>query len=720
MNHPAQRTRRPLKPILFLMIYILGCQGSNGVDPLPEEKGTVFYVSTEGNDQWSGTLPTVNTLGNDGPFASLQHARDAVRKMRSEEINTKFTIFVRGGVYRLNETFTLGPEDSGTASYPFTIRAYEKERPILSGSRPVTGFTKYINNIYKADLKGTYLESYGIRQLFAEGKRQILARFPNYDSYDPIGGGFLYVDNSVEGGSKVKFIYQENTIPVWPNLNNSEVVIYSGPNYGNNIIPIAAIDYGRRIIQLGDNTFYPITTGNRYFFQNILEELDSPGEWYFDFLGKSIYLWPLNLKSLDNVSVPVLKSIVEIKRKTFGVPAHIRFEGFTLEDCEGSAIIVKDANDIFIAGCTIFNAGGIGIEINGGSVNAALGNDIYEVGGAGITISGGDRKTLSPGANRAENNYIHSVGVISKFRNGIECSGVGNIVSHNLIHSTPRMGISFDGNDHIIEYNHVHHVNQETEDSGIIYACTRDWTKRGNVVRFNYVHDSGGYGRNNATEPWKSPINTSGIYLDGYTSGTEVYGNIVANTYHTGIFIHGGRDNYIMNNIIVEGGRSQMMYAAILPDNNLILEMFNKVAEMGYTKYPLLSTIIDAQQGSSMSGNKFTRNIVYYTSNTSWLYAINGNIDSTTTESDYNTIYSAGAIPLIPFTQAPFSQHWKVWNDQGMDLNSVVADPLFYDFIKGDFRLSPNSPAFNKGFIAIPLDKIGLYVDPYRPSWPVN
>jgi hypothetical protein len=64
-----------------------------------------------------------------------------------------------------------------------------------------------------------------------------------------------------------------------------------------------------------------------------------------------------------------------------------------------------------------------------------------------------------------------------------------------------------------------------------------------------------------------------------------------------------------------------------------------------------------------------------------------------------------------------------------MDIHSVIADPLFegeaemipnkkYADVKG-FRLQPNSPALKLGFQQIPVEKIGLYSDPRRASWPI-
>lgn len=553
------------------------------------------------------------------------------------------------------------------------------------------------------------------------GHRQILARFPNFDPKSPISGGFLYVEKTVEEGSKTKFAYRDGSIHNWANPQDAEVFIYSGPNYWNNILPIREIDRSNHIITLSQNASFAIKPDDRYYFQNILDELDSPGEWYFDGRKRVLYYWPPNESSLASVEVPLLNSIIEIKGNTgASAPSDIRFEGFTVEGCEGSAILVTGAKRTVIAGCKITNAGSHGIEIQGGLENSAIGNDISEVGGAGIIISGGDRKILTAASNRAENNYIHHIGIFHKTSSGIDCRGVGNIVSHNLIHSTPRIGILFDGNDHVIEYNHVHHVNQETQDSGVIYSCARDWTKRGNIVQFNYVHDSGGYGRNSNKEEWRTPFYTWGIYLDDWSSGTRVYGNIVANTHLGGIFIHSGRDNIVENNVIIEGGTAQMVYSSWPVTHKGLPAMFAKIKEMGYTKYPLLSTIKDAEKDATMSGNSFVRNIVYYTDKGSVLYNVYGDLDLATTASDYNVIYNMGLHLLVPFTKAPADRQWQGWQDKGLDRHSLIANPLFADVKKGDFHLSPNSPALKMRFKPIPIDKIGPYQDPLRASWPIK
>lgn len=683
-----------------------------------ESSTKTFYVASNGNDQWTGDLPTPDLSGKDGPFATLQKARDAIRELKKSGSQDAFTVLVRDGIYYLNETFILRPEDSGTESRPLVFRAFENEHPILSGTKIINNFKLYKDQIYKADLTDITNKISSVRQLFADSNRQVLARYPNFNSLDPIGGGFLYVESPVEKGSQREFRYQDGSIHKWSNLQCAEVVIFEGGNWNNSIVPVLQINMDSRVITLTKNTSREIKSNNRYYFQNILEELDSPGEWYFDREKHELYFWPPSKAALQSAYIPVLEHIVRVEGST----CDIRFEGFTLDGCEGSAIVVNGANRIVIAGNTIFNAGKYGIDIKDGYKNSVIGNDIYDVGHTGIVISGGDRNTLTPAQHRAENNYVHDTGIFIKGgASGILCKGVGNVVSHNLIHSMPRVGIWFDGNDHLIEYNHIHHVNQETEDSGMIYCSQIDWTKRGNVIQYNYLHDSGGYGRNSATGVWQTHRSTYGIYLDDWTSGTKVYGNIVTNTANGGIFIHGGRDNIVENNVIIEGGSlGQMVYSAWPPDHSVAQKwlpvMFAEIGTRGYKKYPLISTITDIATGAKMSGNRFVRNILYYINQSALLYGIYNGIDLASTVSDYNTIYHAGLPLKVPYMNTTVDLQWTKWKESGLDLNSVIADPL----LSSSFQLSPDSSALKMGFQPIPFEKIGPYSDPLRASWPIG
>jgi hypothetical protein len=154
-----------------------------------------LYVSTRGHDAWSGQSPEPNASQSDGPFATLQRARDEIRRLKAGgELSEPLTVHVRAGQYSLAQTLKLDARDSGTAAAPIVWRGYQAERPELIGGRPVAGFQPHQGEILQADLRAQGLEGVVFRQLIFAGRRQQLARFPNFDPQNPYGGGWAYAD----------------------------------------------------------------------------------------------------------------------------------------------------------------------------------------------------------------------------------------------------------------------------------------------------------------------------------------------------------------------------------------------------------------------------------------------------------------------------------------------------------------------------------------------
>src|SRR5436305_4226450 len=118
-----------------------------------------FYVAPDGVAGAPGTL--------ERPLPSLAAARDAIRAMRRSAPAAPATVLLRGGTYRLAETFVLMPEDSGV-----TYAAYRHERPILSGARPIAGWKKTAGPLWTAAV------NWDFRQLFVNGRRALRARTP--------------------------------------------------------------------------------------------------------------------------------------------------------------------------------------------------------------------------------------------------------------------------------------------------------------------------------------------------------------------------------------------------------------------------------------------------------------------------------------------------------------------------------------------------------------
>ncbi len=549
---------------LFMAAIVLMQYGSGRVLPA----GNV-YVSPAGNDAWSGQLPAPDKDGRDGPFASLVRARDELRQLKAAgKLGEGAVVNLRAGTYRLTTALALGPEDAGTPQAPIVWRAYENEKVILTGSLPVSGFKPWKGQIVVADLKGTPLEKVAFRQLFFRGQRQVMARYPNVDPADPHFGQWAYVlatdpaaptNQSVSDNipqAKDHFTATSDVIkPAWDKITQAEIAIHPAYGWAWNIVPVKSVDKETDTIWLGHPVGYGLMIGDRYFVQNLLAELDAPGEWYLDRDEAKLYFWPPADLASGEVSVPIAESLV-VAEGAGGVTVR----GLTIESCSGNAVTFNNCAGSLVAGCTIRNTGLWGVSIVGGHNTGAGGNDIYATGAGGVSINSGDRQTLTRGDCYADNNYVHHIAAFQRtYNTGVNLSGVGNRASHNLIHDCYHQALLVGGNDHVVEYNVIHHTNLGSEDTGGLYMSSRDFTQRGTVIRHNVFHHVGGFGKSNSWNPVRNgqvefhyPGFTWGIYLDAPEVGCTVFGNVLYSVPVCGLFNHEGRDNRWENNIIVD------------------------------------------------------------------------------------------------------------------------------------------------------------------------
>lgn len=697
------------------------------------QPGATVYVSTKGNDAWTGRLAAPNVAGTDGPFASLERAKAEVRKLKAAG---PVTVQVRAGTYSLPWTFALTTEDSGTEQAPVVWQAYPGEKPLLLGGKVINGFEPYKGKILKADVASQGLKGVYFRQLYFKGVKQNLARYPNFDPQNPYGGGWSYADGKlvpmytdIPGEDKHTLKYANDDMPEMARPTEAEIFIFPRYNWWNNVVPIKSIDRATRTVTLAGDCSYPIRPRDRYYVRNVFEALDSPGEWYLDKETNTLYFWPPAPITKDSVSAPALDTLVTLNKA-----AYVTMQGFTVEGCDGNGVVVAGCDHCMIAGCEIRNTVGRwswndSAVVVSGTNNTVVGCDIHDTGGHGISISGGDRITLTSANNVADNNYIHHMGQMYKQGAGIDLTGVGNKATHNLIHDGPRIGIEFSGNNLLIEYNEIRHMSLETEDTGGVYTGGRDWiSSRGSVVRYNYFHDILGYGHDEKGR-WVSPHFAWGVYLDDNTGGVDVIGNIVARCPLALIHLHNGRDNNIENNIFVNGGQQQVQYSGWTDKHPYwinfspnMLEWYNKVKDQpawqGMRYMDLSPDKAVLPDHTIMAHDFLKRNIIYYNSPTAALYRL-GNVNFDVNGFDYNCVYNAGGPVTVGLKGTDPKDQWAEWQKLGRDAHSIIADPLFVDAAKDDYRLKGNSPAYKLGFQKIPVALIGPYKSPQRASWPI-
>lgn len=295
------------------------------------------------------------------------------------------------------------------------------------------------------------------------------------------------------------------------------------------------------------------TGGGSHYVYNVFEELDCEGEYYLDRVTGNLYVYfPHGNASDVNINISLLKkSLIETNDKA----KNVTFDGMTLAYTRNDAINSR-GNDIVISNMLIKNIVKNGIRVQGFN-NIVRDNEIFNIGKSGVyvgrdlgykegDISNDIRKDgLVMENNIVKNNYIHKYGEIQRtYAAGVYMVGVGNKAQHNEIFDAPHVGIFYAGNEHIIEYNYVHHVVKESNDAGAIYAG-RNLSYFGNVIRYNAITDIG-----------SEKFRASGIYFDDCLAGQVAYGNLLANIPDNGFLIGGGREHKIYNNVIVNAKKS--------------------------------------------------------------------------------------------------------------------------------------------------------------------
>jgi len=216
---------------------------------------------------------------------------------------------------------------------------------------------------------------------------------------------------------------------------------------------------------------------------NVFEEIDQPGEWYLDRRGGVLYFFPPEGFPQRSIVFSLLGEAMFSLQDT----SYVSIRGLTLEVSRGVGALIGGGAHNRIAGCAIRNMHQ-GVILSGGSHNGVLGCDLFDLDSMAVRLSGGDRVTLTPAGLYAVNNHIHHFARCYKtWHPGVQIEGVGNRVAHNRIHHAPQYAISYRGNDHLIELNNLHHLCLEMSDVGVV-GCGGDWTFRGNVVRYNFIH----------------------------------------------------------------------------------------------------------------------------------------------------------------------------------------------------------------------------------------
>ena len=561
------------------------CEYTAEADGLIEDAD--FYVSPDGDDGADGSF--------EAPFRTPERARDAARAL-DRTGRDGITVALTAGEYRV-DGLTFASEDGGTETCPVVWRAYGDGEVVFNGGVSLSPalFEKATdpgvlarlsdaakNRVLAADLSalGVTAEEYGkiyaigtyhnaamysdggtgpvYSELFVNDTRCSLARYPDEGfvktgEVTAVNDGRFLADGSanpawgtVADPTGETFRADEETaahIARWQTFDDVWMMGFWKYDWADGSTPVGAYDPGTRELTMRYASFYGAKEGAPYYFFNVLEELDAPGEWYLDRENGVIYLYPPE----DFADARIDLSLTTRTLLTANNISYFTLRGITFKGTRGNAIAVNGEHNT-VENCLVKNVSGSAMLLSG-TDNAALCNEITRTGRGGISLTGGDAASLTPGNNRAVNNLIHDWSEIYRtYQPAVSLYGVGNVCEHNEICNSPHEAITYSGNNHRIAYNRIHDVCLISSDAGAIYAG-RSWTSYGNEIIYNCIYDLG-----------SGDFTPCGIYMDDALSGQKIFGNLLVNIPGFALHLGGGRDLDVRNNIILSGGQRGISY----------------------------------------------------------------------------------------------------------------------------------------------------------------
>lgn len=226
-----------------------------------------------------------------------------------------------------------------------------------------------------------------------------------------------------------------------------------------------------------------------HHFENIFEEIDSPGEYFIDRESMKLYFYPPQRKTGD---LNLVLSTLEQPLLRVSGASHLQFKGLEFVGGRGDGVVVERSRGVVLSDCLIQSLSGSGAVIRN-SVQSGLKHcEIAHVGSTGVSLGGGEWATLVPGGNFVEQCLIHHFAFREKaYKPGVNfnAGSVGNRVLGSVIHSAPQGGIILYGNDHVVEGNELHSLCSEFVDFGAIYTnAGKNPMDRGSRISGNYIH----------------------------------------------------------------------------------------------------------------------------------------------------------------------------------------------------------------------------------------
>jgi hypothetical protein len=622
----------------------------------------IFHVSPEGDDSWSGTQPKPTLLRRDGPFRTIERARQAVRETGD---TAGVRVILAAGEYLLPEGIVFGPEDLGTLSSPVVYEAAPDALVVLRGDRPLANWRRETEDILSADLPAG-----GQPALFAEDRPLPSARFPNLSASHPYSGGFGYVVRSEAVGGTLFLPVsgaQGLAAASWERLAGTKIWIWPEDGSRRQTV-VTAANRERSTLCVPEQT--GILPGTRFVLVGLPDELDAPGEWLpGPEPGRVRLVPPEELEPEQGVTVSTASVLISVRGRPDEPLRGVQFIGIDFRGAAGDLAQVADAACVFTR-CAFLAAGGDGIRAERAGLHVE-GCDFRHLGGAAVHLNATRDAVV-------HNCWIAETGSLLDRPAAIVAAddACANLrIGRNLVHDQPASGIFLRGGGHSCTGNWLHHLGLERAGGGGI-LLSGGGEAEPSVARGNLVADSGGYQRLDGFR-YAFPAGSAGIDVRN-GDGSEVVENLLVRC-PVGVRV-AGRSQKVENNLFVGEGEAHVRLGA--------------------------ATALAVRRNVAFS----------HAGATAWLGG--DRLAERLAEVDWNLLWYEERDPFV--RQGGAEMAWGSWQALGFDLRSVLADPMFRAPELDEFSLLPQSFAFKLGFVPLPADQAGCYESPARRTWPID
>jgi hypothetical protein len=738
-----------------------------------------FYVATDGNDNWSGTLSAPNSKGTDGPFATVSRAQTAVQAIlkNPQGRTTPIQVMVRAGSYYVTQPLSFTTADSGTSSLEVVWENYPNETPVISGGMKITNWTHGSGDEWQATLPSS---AQNFEQLFYNGVRRLRPRLGgSLGTYYRVAAT-VYLPGSGSGPAPDpncavymaglgwecfdRFVYTK-TDPIsgsWENLNSpypqGDIELYDFEKWTASKLRIKSIDTNSHIVYLTGPTvqqdfYYGFIAGHRYVVENIKDELTQPGQWFLD---RSHTPWTLTYLTntgenppTDTVIVPQSTQVlvatglqfvtfqgITFEHDNWTVPA-LGYASQTADQGVTGAASCYNCQHVTFNGVVVTQTSGGGIELYTNSTSATTSHNtiensaLYDLGGFGVRV-GLLAQYNDTDANVAQFTTIEN-NVISGYGRSIagtfaitQGDGHDNTYTHNDIYDGYQTGIKICGLSCPPGSSSSHGAFNNIASFNHVYNLGQGILDDMGGVYFNTdTNATGNQGLNNKVHD----IN------DASTLDADGYGG-------QGLYLDANTANVLLENNLVyrTSGTTQAQtcgpQSAGTP-NNIKNNIF------AYGRLGIKQEGCDPPASGVLQFN-FTNNLVYFDRGyvqTGYAYCMNGPCTEAMKYADNMYCYASGvacALPTNPFyttgsegrTQSTYYSNLSTWQSStGEDSGSEVKNPGFANpvYPNDDYTLSespgvgfvvfdPNEAGRNNPVIPGPTVAPTFVTAPYNPA----